>query len=260
MIAIPVRPPYPWTAILAYLSHRCTPGLESIAAGCYRRRTPQGIVSVAYDSSLPALRCSIEEDGALAGLLPRMEHLFDTRHYPQPVGRVLQWCPILGPRLRRLPGLRPPGCWEPFELCLRTILGQQVSVKAAHTIMGRLVEKCPGLDPVRLAGADLSALGLTGARARTVRVFAERVARGIIRLDAPSWEEIADGLQATPGFGPWSIQYLSLRLGRNTDAFPETDLGLLRATGAATAKHLLKIAEAWRPYRGYAAMYLWTAK
>jgi len=106
----------------------------------------------------------------------------------------------------------------------------------------------------------LSAIGLTGARARTVRVFAERVARGIIRLDAPSWEEIADGLQATPGFGPWSIQYLSLRLGRNTDAFPETDLGLLRATGAATAKHLLKIAEAWRPYRGYAAMYLWTAK
>jgi len=145
MIAIPVRPPYPWTAILAYLSHRCTPGLESIAAGCYRRRTPQGIVSVAYDSSLPALRCSIEEDGALAGLLPRMEHLFDTRHDPQSVGRVLQRCPILGPRLRRLPGLRPPGCWEPFELCLRTILGQQVSVKAAHTIMGRLVEKCPGL-------------------------------------------------------------------------------------------------------------------
>jgi 3-methyladenine DNA glycosylase/8-oxoguanine DNA glycosylase len=260
MIAIPVRTPYPWAAILAYLSHRCTPGLESIAAGRYLRRTPHGIVSVVYDPTAPALRCSIEGDGDLAGLIPRMERLFDTRHYPRPVSRVLKRCPLLGPMVRRLPGLRPPGCWEPFELCLRTILGQQVSVKAAHTIMGRLVERCPGLDPVRLAGADLSSLGLTGARAQTVRVFAERVARGIIRLDEPSWEEVAAALQAAPGFGPWTIQYLSLRLGRDTDAFPETDLGLLRATGAPTASQLLKIAEAWRPFRGCAAMYLWTCK
>jgi DNA-3-methyladenine glycosylase II len=259
VFSIPVQSPYAWKSILAYLPYRRTPGVETIQGERYVRTLPAGAISVEYDASAPCLRCSVEGAGEAAALLPRIERLFDTRHDPRPVARVLERCPLLAARVRKAPGLRAPGCWEPFELCLRVILGQQVSVKGAHTLMGRLVDRCPGLDPVRLSETDLSTIGLPGARLRSVRAFAERVAAGAIRLDAPSWEEIASGLRATPGFGPWTLAYLAIRLGRDADAFPESDLGLLRATGSPSPRELLRLAEAWRPYRGYAAMYLWSS-
>jgi len=137
------------------------------------------------------------------------------------------------------------------------ILGQQVSVKAAHTLMGRLVARCPGLEAGQLAAADLSTLGLPGRRFETLRLFAERVSAGEIRLDGRPWDEVAGQLAEVPGFGPWTLQYLAIRLGRDADAFPEQDLGLMRATGAKSPRELLRLAEAWRPYRAYAAMYLW---
>jgi 3-methyladenine DNA glycosylase/8-oxoguanine DNA glycosylase len=137
------------------------------------------------------------------------------------------------------------------------ILGQQVSVKAAHTLMGRLASRCPGLEAGQVAASDLSTLGLPARRLQTLRLFAERVAAGAIRFDGRPWDEVAGGLVEVPGFGPWTLQYLAIRLGRDRDAFPEQDLGLMRATGAKSPRELLRLADAWRPYRAYAAMCLW---
>jgi 3-methyladenine DNA glycosylase/8-oxoguanine DNA glycosylase len=246
--------------VLRYLSYRSTPGLETITEDRYVRQTPGGTVAVEFDPSAQALRCSVEGAVESSDLLARVERLFDTGHDPRPVDRALVRSPALRLRVRKLPGVRAPGCWEPFELCLRVILGQQVSVKGAHTLMGRLTALCPNLHASQLAETDISTVGLPNRRLRTLQLFAERVAAGNIRLDGPSWDEVAGQLAALPGFGPWTLQYLGIRLGRDADAFPVQDLGLMRATAAKTPRELERLAEAWRPFRGYAAMYLWAVE
>jgi 3-methyladenine DNA glycosylase/8-oxoguanine DNA glycosylase len=256
-LSIPVPSPYPWEAILRYLSFRSTPGAETIDGNRYVRQTPGGPVSVTFDESAHVLK--VESAAQCPDLRARLDRLFDTRHDPAPVARALAASPILGPRVQKLPGLRVPGCWEPFELCLRVILGQQITVKAAHTMMGRLSARCPGLDARQLAATDISTLGVPARRLLTLRVFAERVAAGEVRFEGEPWDEVARQLATVPGFGPWTLQYLGIRLGRDTDAFPAQDLGLLRATGARSPRELEKLAESWRPYRAYAAMYLWMA-
>jgi 3-methyladenine DNA glycosylase/8-oxoguanine DNA glycosylase len=257
ILTVPVQAPFPWRATLDYLSSRCTPGIETISADRYVRNTPSGPVSVEYDPAAQLLRCS--GDNA-ADALPRIQRLFDTLHDPAPVARALESCPVLGSRIRELPGVRVPGCWEPFELCMRVILGQQVSVKAAHTLMGRLVARCPQLEANQVLRTDLTSLGLTSARLRTLHAFAERVANGAIRLNSTGpWTQTARDLGEVPGIGPWTVQYLAIRLGRDPDAFPDTDLGLLRSTAAPSSRDLRLLAETWRPYRAYAAMYLWAA-
>src|SRR5437588_4290413 len=255
ILTVPVHAPFPWRATLDYLSPRCTPGIETISTDRYVRNTPSTPVSVEYDPAAHILRCSGDD---AADTLPRIQRLFDTLHDPAPVARGLEDCPVIGSRVRERPGIRVPGCWEPFELCLRVIIGQQVSVKAAHTLMGRLVARCPQLDPGQLARTDLASLGLPSARLRTLRGFAERVASGAIRLNtAGSWSETARDLAEVPGIGPWTMQYLAIRLGRDPDAFPDTDLGLLRSAASPSSRHLRLLAETWRPFRAYAAMYLW---
>jgi len=254
--SIPVKPPYPWDAVLRYLTYRSTPGVEIIEPDRYTRRTATSLVTVSFDPDAPALLCSV--DGACDGDAARVRiaRLFDADHDPAPAGHALRRSPLLRPRLRKLPGVRAPGCWEPFEFCLRVVLGQQVSVKGAHTLMGRLAARCPGLDPARLAEADLAKLGITTRREETLRRLAVAVAERAVVFDQP-WPQVSAQLSKVPGFGPWTLQYLAIRLGRDADAFPAQDLGLLRAAGAETPRALLEIAEAWRPYRAYAAMYLW---
>jgi 3-methyladenine DNA glycosylase/8-oxoguanine DNA glycosylase len=261
VFSIPVAAPYPWESILRYLAFRSTPGMETIEPDRYLRRTPWGSISVEFDPATHALRCSATfgADGPpdSADLLTRVQRLFDTGHDPSRVDRALASSPLLRSRIRKLPGIRAPGCWEPFELCLRVILGQQVSVKAAHTLMGRLSALCPGLEPSQLAATDISTFGMPARRLQTLRHFAERVASGEIRLEGSPWDEVAAQLAEVPGFGPWTLRYLGIRLGRDADAFPEQDLGLMRAAGVKTPRELEKLAEAWRPFRAYAAMYLW---
>ncbi len=246
---IPVTAPFAWPQILRYLRPRSTPGIETVEEDRWLRSTPRGQVSVSYADG--AIRCAAHADDA------RMRRLFDTDCDIGEVARVLRRSPILRARMRKTPGVRVPGCWEPFELCLRVILGQQVSVAAAHTLMRRMVERSGGAAPDQVAAADLRSIGLTGSRARTIRTLAGYVAEGRIRFEGAPWEELADGLRAIPGFGPWTLDYLALRLGRDPDAFPATDLGLLRASGAASPADLRRQAEPWRPFRGYAAMYFW---
>ncbi|MDP9142913.1 MAG: DNA-3-methyladenine glycosylase 2 family protein, partial [Pseudomonadota bacterium] len=154
------------------------------------------------------------------------------------------------------PGLRPLGCWDPFELCVRTVLGQQVTVAAANTLMARFVERCEHIAPEQILAADLSNMGMPGRRVETVRALAGAVLDGRLQLDA-EWSAIDGALRGVAGFGPWTRHYLAIRLGREPDAFPESDVGLIRAAGAESPKALLQMAEAWRPYRSLAAIYLW---
>jgi 3-methyladenine DNA glycosylase/8-oxoguanine DNA glycosylase len=218
---------------------------------------PAAMVHVVHDASGQRLRCVIEGKAEPADVRARVERLFDPHWDPQPAICVLSKSSLLCPRLRNLAGLRIPGCWDPFELCLRVILGQQVTVKGADTLMRRLAARCPQLTPDCVASSDLGSLGVPARRIRTLRALAEQAASGAIRFESQSWPEAAAQLSGIPGIGPWTIQYLAIRLGRDPDAFPDSDLGLLRATGARTPAELSRIAEKWRPYRAHAAMCLW---
>jgi 3-methyladenine DNA glycosylase/8-oxoguanine DNA glycosylase len=254
-IRIPVTGPYPWRLVLRYLACRCSPGKEIVEQDRYERHTAGGSVSVQYDAAGKALLADVQ------GVMPaNIEHhvvrLFDPGSDPRDVSRRLRKCAVLGPHVRQIPGLRIPGCWEPFELCVRTILGQQVTVQGAHTIMRRLAARCPAMRAEDVACADLDQLGVPGKRVETIRLLAEQVAAGLIRWEQP-WDEVTARLREIPGFGPWTLQYLAIRLGRDADAFPGSDLGLLRAADVGTPRELLRLAESWRPYRAYAAMYLW---
>jgi 3-methyladenine DNA glycosylase/8-oxoguanine DNA glycosylase len=152
--------------------------------------------------------------------------------------------------------MRPLGAWSPFELCIRTILGQQVTVAAAGTLMRRLVERCGSITPECVVAADVSNMGMPGRRAAALQSFAQATVEG--RVDfSRSWTQVDAALQTLPGFGPWTRAYLAIRLGRDRDAFPASDIGLIRAAKVDTPAELLKLAEAWRPLRAYAATYLW---
>jgi DNA-3-methyladenine glycosylase II len=245
--SIPVIQPYPWDTVLRYLSSRCTPVIETVDAVRYCR----GPLTVQARGGVLAVSGVKDPDTEL-----RLRRLFDTDHDPATAAKVLARCRLMRPRLAQMPGARVPGCWDPFELGLRVILGQQVSVKAAHTLMGRLVARCPGLTPGAVARADLAHFGMPSRRVATLQQFAGRVVEGAIDFALP-WPAVAAQIAEVPGIGPWTLQYLAIRLGRDPDAFPDSDLGLLHAAGAATPGELRKLAERWRPYRAYAAMYLW---
>lgn len=243
--------PYAWMEILAYLSRRRTPDLERIDGDRYTRQTASGDVTVSYSREFARLNIST------TGETLRVRRLFGLDHDAKAAARIFADCPLLGPRVAQLPGLRIPGCWEPFELCLRVVLGQQVTVAAASTLMGWLGAICPSYRAPEIAKADLSKFGMPGSRVRTIQALAQAAAGGDLLFETQPWEETARVLRSIPGIGPWTVSYLAIRLGRDPDAFPESDLGLLRAAGVTSPKELLRIAERWRPYRSYAAMHLW---
>jgi AraC family transcriptional regulator of adaptative response / DNA-3-methyladenine glycosylase II len=176
----------------------------------------------------------------------------------------------LARRIEVMPGLRMAGCWDGFELAVRAILGQQVSVKAATTLAGRLaqtfgtpVSTDPHLthlfpSPEVLAEADVSRIGLPAKRAQTIRALARAVSEGRISFSSiANIEEFQTRLREIPGIGDWTMQYIAMRALGDPDALPVGDLGLLRGAGLHQARELTERAEAWRPWRAYAAMYLW---
>jgi DNA-3-methyladenine glycosylase II len=224
--------------------------METVDDSCYRRQTPRGEVVVRWDGA----GLEVEGPDELRG---RVERMFDSGHNPADAARVLGRCEVMRPRLAALAGLRVPGCWEPFELAVRVVVGQQVSVQAAHTMMGRVAELAPGFAPAALAEADLTSLGMPGRRKATLQALARAAAAGELFREGAGWPETAAGLATVPGIGPWTLGYLAIRLGRDADAFPASDLGLLRAAGVKAPRELERLAERWRPFRAYAAMYLW---
>jgi len=253
---LPVRTPFPWQVLLDYYAHRLTPGFESVEGGCYRRIEGKRTITVAYEPEELRLAVTSTARVSQKETLAAAARLFDIEHDHESIEAHLQRSKPLRQRLKRLPGMRPLGAWSPFELCLRTILGQQVTVAAAGTLMRRLVERCGEVAPACVAAANLENMGMPGKRVAALQTFAQAVADGRVDFSQP-WASVDAALQTLPGFGPWTRAYLAIRLGRDPDAFPASDIGLIRAANVETPAQLLKLAESWRPLRAYAAIYLW---
>jgi DNA-3-methyladenine glycosylase II len=253
---LPVRTPFPWQVLLDYYSHRLTPTFESVEGGCYRRIEGKRTITVAYEPEASRLVVTATTRVSQKETLAAAARLFDIEHDHAAIEAHLQRSKPLRQRLKNLPGMRPLGAWAPFELCLRTILGQQVTVAAAGTLMRRLVERCGEVTPACVAAAKLENMGMPGKRVSALQTFAQAVADRRVDFSQP-WTQVDAALQTLPGFGPWTRAYLAIRLGRDPDAFPASDIGLIRAANVETPAQLLKLAESWRPLRAYAAIYLW---
>ena len=285
VLRLPFRPPLDWSTLVRYLGARAIPGVEAVGPEAYRRSLAiDGQASRIAISPVPGrnhleLRVEAAPAGALLQLVERARRLFDLDADPADIAGHLARDRALAPLLRAHRGLRVPGAWDGFELAVRAILGQQVSVKGATTLAGRVVEAAgtpladrgePGLthlfpSPRALAEADLAGIGMPGARAGAIRALAEAVDRGEISFDAAADPAVLQRqLTTLPGIGPWTAQYIAMRALGEPDAFPERDLGLLRSAArlglAQDAAGLLARAEAWRPWRAYAAVCLWQAE
>jgi len=210
-----------------------------------------------------------------------VRRVFDLAADPDAIGAHLSLDPVLAPLVAARPGLRVPGAWDGFELAVRAIFGQQITVPAATQLLGRLVEDYgaslpvamkdgEGLShlfpaPARLARADLAVLGMPNARAMAVTSLAQAIsADPAIFSRGASLEEAIAKLRSLPGIGEWTAQYIAMRELREPDAFPAADIGLMRAMVAADGRRpspseLLSRAERWRPWRAYAALHLWAA-
>jgi AraC family transcriptional regulator of adaptative response / DNA-3-methyladenine glycosylase II len=276
---VPYVEPFDWTGIAAYLNARVFAGVETIDAGCFRRAVGEGAwVEIANEPEGSALRVTLH--GAAADLddaASRAASLFDCAARPAVFGRHLAKHGRLARLFTAHPGVRVPGAWDAFELSVRAVLGQQVSVKGATTLAARLVARfgeplaspAPGLlhsfpAPEALARADLTVIGLPKQRAHCLNALAEAATAGALRaVKGESLDSAVARLAAIDGIGPWTAHYVAMRALRQPDAFPASDLGLRRAYGGArgpvTAFELERAAERWRPWRAYAAMLLWCA-
>ncbi|MDI2126486.1 AlkA N-terminal domain-containing protein [Yinghuangia seranimata] len=285
------RRPYALDPILGFLGTRAIGGVEEVvpagtdgAGGMvsYRRslRLPRrtGIMTVTPhpEAGFATLRLRLEDLRDLTAAVQRCRRLFDLDADPQGVDEVLGADPLLAPLVAARPGLRVPGHVDGFELAVRAVLGQQVTVKGARTLAERIVAKlgCPlaSADGTlthmfpsaeQVAEDDLSGIGLTNARITALRAVARAVADGDVVLDpGADRDETERGLLALPGIGPWTASYIAMRALGDPDAIPVTDLGVrqaLRSLGADDeARAATARAEAWRPWRAYAAMHLWT--
>jgi AraC family transcriptional regulator of adaptative response / DNA-3-methyladenine glycosylase II len=267
------RPPFAWQPLIAFLAARAIPGVEAVDGGVYRRvidwEGEAGHLEARHRPERHAveLRARLPDARAWPHVVARAVRLFDLDSDPGVIAEHFRGDLLMASRVRRVPGLRVPGAWDGFELGVRAILGQQVTVKGASTLAGRLVVLCgrpidphgPGLThvfprPSDVAGADLSALGIPTRRRESLQAFAGALARDEISLLQPD-ADVA--LRALPGLGDWTVQYILMRAGGDPDAFPASDLWLRRASGTGSVSELLERAEAWRPWRAYAAMYLW---
>jgi len=274
---ISVTRPYDATWVLRFLGTRALPGVERVDGSTWERAT-------LIDGKLALLRVDVGT-GALEVDTPvpldpstraRLERLFDTRTNPRRVHRALQRDLRLRRVIARRPGLRIPGAWDPFEVAVRAVIGQQISVPAAVTVARRLVEafgppwsELPGGPwrgfpaPEVLALAPLEEVPGLRLRAPVVRALATAVVSGALRLDGTCpLDDVIAALCAIRGIGPWTASIVALRALGDPDALPAADLGLRRALGRkgllASAREVERRAERWRPWRGYATLWLWS--
>jgi DNA-3-methyladenine glycosylase II len=294
-IELPFRAPYDWPRMLRFFAGRATPGVEAVEDGTWRRAIEyRGEVGTLAVRRHPRRRCLVVQvEGpvsvhatALAAPLARM---FDVAANPAAIGEHFAADPWLAPLIAAVPGLRVPGAWSGFELVVRAIVGQQVSVKAATTIVGRLVQRVgerieghPHAStawrfptPAALACADLAGIGMPGKRVAALQGFAEAVASGAVAIErhrdeasgspahaGPALDEMRAALLALPGIGPWTVEYVAMRAWRDANAWPATDLVLMQAIAQrdpalARATQQRARSDAWQPWRAYAAMHLW---
>ena len=279
------NPPLAWERLLAYLKFRAIPGVETVDATHYRRtlgiEALSGWIEVSLAGSGTALEVGLSPSlrPAAGRILSGVTRVFDLAATPDAVRDHLSLDPLLAGIVERLPGLRVPGAFDGFELAVRAVLGQQVSVKAATTMAGRWAAKfgtaieTPHANLGRLTPTatviasrsldDIAALGIIGSRARCILAVARAVVEGRVDLSVPAIPTSTANVQAQiesllqlPGIGAWTAQYIAMRALDWRDAFPGTDLMLLRAA-KLPAKDLAARAEGWRPWRAYATHYLW---
>ena len=281
-VRLPCRAPFDWAPLLAFFAARAIPGVESIDGDSYRRTVSidgqPGVIEVRQDRGNLSLAMHGVGTQNIFAVVQRCREIFDLDAPMQEIAPVLAQDAVLERLLRGNPGVRVPGAWDGFELAVRAILGQQISVKAATTIAGRIVKAYgepvqsngfSGLThlfpaPERLARARFNNIGITGSRAATLRRLAQAVASGSLSFDV-SQDPAAfrESLLAIPGIGEWTAQYVAMRALKNPDAFPAADLGLLRAFDRPDRPRLRpaeleEMSQAWRPWRAYAALLLWS--
>lgn len=284
---ISYRPPLGWSALLGFLEPRAIPGVEAVAAGAYRRTVSvggrAGRVRIAPADRDDALVVELEVSGlerVPGGVRRRVRDVFDLDVDVREVRRSLRRDPHLRTLVGRGASVRVPGAWDPFELAVRAVLGQQVTVRGATTLAGRLVaafgqpvsgetqvdehDECNRLfpEPSVLADADVESIGLPGARGRTLRALARAACDEPRLFDRREPSAAVETLRALPGIGDWTAQYIAMRALRCRDAFPAGDLGLRKGMGGGaplSARALAARAREWSPWRAYAAMALWGA-
>lgn len=283
-LKLPYRPPYDWESVRAFLTVRAIPGVEAISRGRYARTIAlaegHGMFAVEPgEGNFLSVMIRFSSLRALPAIIARIRRVFDVGADPDYIGGHLSEDSFLAPLVAARPGLRVPGSWEGFELAVRTILSQRIAVSAARRLAGRLVSAhgqavddynadVEGLThlfptPERLAGADLADLGVSRQRAAVVSSLAAAViVDPFVFGPHRSLDDAITRLREVPGVGEWTAQYIAMRELRESDAFPASDVGLLRAMADTdgrrpTPARLLAHAELWRPWRAYAAAYLW---
>ena len=268
------RLPFDWHSLLTFFSRRLFAGVEQVTDERYQRTvgigSHQGWVSVENNPSQSALRIELSLSllPVLMQVLARLRRLFDLEATPEQITMHL------GSLAENNPGLRVPGAFDGFEMAIRAILGQQISVKAATTFAGRLTNQFgqtiatpfPGLTHLAPTASAISAatvdeltrIGITRSRGRSILALAQAVASGSISLDiAVSIDQVLAKLKELPGIGDWTAHYFAMRVLGWPDAFPHSDLGILKALKTNNPRQALAAAETWRPWRAYAAMHLW---
>lgn len=280
------RPPYRWEALLAFLEQRAIPGVEKVEEGAYLRTVGlksgeslhTGWLKVAHVPEREALSVTVSASllPVLPQVLSRVRHLFDLYCEPETIYEALKGMNELHPDLCR-PGARLPGCFDPFEMSVRAVLGQQITVKGATTLAGRMARALgtpvetgvEGLDRLFPTAGELLALsgplaehlgplGVISARSRTIEGLARVMEEGTVDFDCPAQpREEAEKLLALPGVGPWTAQYIAMRTMGWADAFPGTDLGIVKALAPRSKREIEELARSWRPWRAYAAINLW---
>jgi AraC family transcriptional regulator of adaptative response / DNA-3-methyladenine glycosylase II len=243
-LRIRYQTPYDWTGILNFLRPRAIAGVETVSEDAYEREG----VRVTHSRNVVTVSDPAEAD--------RVRTMFDTDADIVAIEKRFVRDSTIGPLVRKYPGIRVPGTWDPFEMAIRAIVGQQISVAGATTLMARIASR-HGVTPQSLMRARTNP-GMPQVRWNTIRGLARAVARGEVTFErGATLDESIARLTALPGIGPWTAHYIAMRALREPDAFPHSDLGIRKAAGTTSDRELLARAEAWRPYRSYATMLLW---
>ncbi len=278
------RPPYDWPGILAFLKARELKGVEWVTDFFYARTVQLGKtkgwirVTQAEQQNALWLEFTHSLTAVLPALLNRIRDLFDLNARPDVIAKQLGKDRLLCPSIKANPGLRLPGAFNGFEMGLRAILGQQVTVKAATTIAGRLTlafgepieTPYPELNRLTPSAAcmakadvaDIAKLGIVSARAKSLIALAQAQVTGQLSLDSGTHhdpDEVITRLAELPGIGQWTAHYIAMRALRWPDAFPKEDIVVGNKLGGITAKQAEAMSQAWRPWRSYAVLHIWNA-
>lgn len=269
------RPPYAWENVMHFLSHRAIAGVELIENNSYQRLISYGETSGWFRAKMVEnnkieFEVKLNKNTNILELIARLKNIFDLDADPMAIENDLKKDKKLKPFLAQNKGLRIAGGWDGFELAVRAIVGQKISVSAARTILGRIVNRCgekQNIDlslqlerffptPKNILTADLSNLGLTSSKIETLKQLARACENKTVILDGTdSIEETSQKLLSIKGIGVWTVEYIAMRALKNPNAFPETDLELQKKIS-----QLQLNPKNWIPWRAYAAILLWSIK